>query len=66
MKKSIKISPMIRSAIKDAVSQALRAKTLKLMSNGQGFEIYVLDDGNAYTAETALEKILGEYSWYKD
>ena len=57
---------LIRGAISDAVEKALKAKPVILHASRcpaiTCFEIV----GEIYTTEMAIQKILGEYSWWKE
>lgn len=65
-KMAIAIHPMVRSSFRDAILQALRANNLEVkMIDGASITVHVIN-GIAYTDEAAVEKIMGQYSWWNE
>lgn len=65
---SLTVHPLIKSAIYDAMIKALRAKQVKIHIHtgvDTSTEFYNID-GEIYSESTAIEKILGEYSWWNE
>jgi hypothetical protein len=63
---AFKINEMVKGAIRDALVKALEAKPVKVhVANGQDHELYMID-GEIYSHDMAVGKILGEYSWWND
>ena len=58
-------SPCVLTAIHDAVKKALAVKPLVLHISKEKHPIYLID-GEAYEENGAIEKILGNYSWWKN
>lgn len=52
-----------KMGIRDAVERALSTKTV-VINCGDLKEAGFMIDGEVYTKESAIRKILGEYSWY--
>jgi hypothetical protein len=66
MKNKTFVDALIRGAMTDAVEEALRAKPVTVHAARctaiTCFEI----NGEIYTTEMAIQKILGQYSWWKE
>ena len=59
----MKLNVIVRGAIGDAVRQALKAKPVVLHADGGEWTAYLID-GEVYTEDEALNKILDQYSWW--
>jgi hypothetical protein len=58
------LNQFVRGGIRDAVERALSTKPV-VIHCGDMVENGFMIDGEVYTKESAIEKILGDYSWYK-
>lgn len=65
---NLEVHAFIKGAIREAMKKALKAKPIKIHHYPQNiidecnfFEI----DGEIYDCPAAIEKILGEYSWWR-
>lgn len=63
---TLKVHPMIKAAIRDAVAKALLAKPVKIHYSFNFQEPGYEMDGEIWMLSAAIEHILGEYSWWKE
>ncbi len=67
IKKGSGMQRLIGGAIKQALHDALMAEPVTLHSTvASPMKVFMLDDGSCYTAEAAIQKIGGRYSWWAD
>lgn len=69
-KSGISVNALVRLAIGDAVKRALKSKPIAVHYHVgtdavESIEGYLID-GEVYMESTAVEKILGEYSWWNE
>ena len=64
---SLEIHPLIKGAIRDAMIKALKAKPVMVHVVGgtQPFKGFVEMDGEIYSEDAVIEKIIGCHSWWK-
>ena len=63
-KPSLDLHPLVRGAISNCMQKALKARPTTLHYGDEQHEVFEID-GEIYTIESAVEKICGEYSWWK-
>jgi len=61
---TLTIHPLIKGVIRDAIIKALKAKPVKINTEGAKWEGYQMDN-EIWMQDEAIEHILGEYSWWK-
>jgi hypothetical protein len=64
----MKLSPIIKDAIRQAVRKALQAKPVACHTKydeSTPYQVFMMDD-EAYSEDAAVEHILGEYSWWAE
>jgi len=63
---SLSVSPLIKGAIRDAIMKALAAQPVKvhIASQETSFKFFNVD-GEVYSEASAIDKIMGEYSWWE-
>lgn len=68
IKVTLDLHPLIKGAIGDAMKKALQSRPVKMhIHNGIETTVNFYEiDGEIYSEECAIEKILGEYSWWKE
>jgi hypothetical protein len=69
---AFKLHPLVKGAIREAVTRALRANPVRLHLATAGtnkkevsFPVYEMD-GEVWSEGSAVDKILGEYSWWNE
>ncbi len=62
---SLEISVLVKAAIRDAVKKALKAEPKQLNLGSSKDTVFEMDR-QLWTLESAIEYILGEYSWMRD
>lgn len=58
-----KLPNLVKSAIEAAVKAALKIKPVNFHCDGNVFEVFIID-GEAYSLEESVKKLMGKYSWW--